>query len=485
MADNVGYTPGAGAVVAADEIAGVLHQRVKLGVGADGVAVDVSTANPMPVTGTVTANTGLSQPLTDAQLRASAVPVSGPLTDTQLRALAVPISGTVTANTGLAQPLTDTQLRASAVPVSGPLTDTQLRATAVPVSVASIVLPTGASTLAEQQSQTTILGSIDTKNPTLVSGRVPVDSSGVTQPISAASLPLPAGAATEAGNLSTIAARTPALGQATMSVSTPVVLSSDQSAVPVINSDSFQQTYSVAGVIPINTILLTVDLIRHRGLSVQIVSLGTTGFITPEWSIDNATWVTAVLFTPAGQTNSSFNLVGIWNAQKQARYFRLRLSTATTAGTTTIYTEAYQTTPQLFYATTSVSTSAGSAFFGDVGQQYRGSSTGAASGAHLISAATTNATIVKASGGRVLGWALANTTASWRYVKLHNQTTTPTAGTGVVRTIAIPPNGLAQMKLEGGISFATGIGLTTVTGSADADTAVVALGDIVGELFFA
>lgn len=49
MADNVGYTPGVGATVAADEIAGVLHQRVKIGVGGDGVAVDVSQENPMPV----------------------------------------------------------------------------------------------------------------------------------------------------------------------------------------------------------------------------------------------------------------------------------------------------------------------------------------------------------------------------------------------------------------------------------------------------
>ena len=49
MADNVGYTPGTGALVAADEIGGVLHQRVKLGIGDDGVAVDVSADNPMPV----------------------------------------------------------------------------------------------------------------------------------------------------------------------------------------------------------------------------------------------------------------------------------------------------------------------------------------------------------------------------------------------------------------------------------------------------
>ena len=48
MADNVGYTPGSGAIVAADEIDGALFQRVKPTVGVDGIAVDVSSANPMP-----------------------------------------------------------------------------------------------------------------------------------------------------------------------------------------------------------------------------------------------------------------------------------------------------------------------------------------------------------------------------------------------------------------------------------------------------
>jgi hypothetical protein len=72
MADNVGYTPGTGALVAADEIAGVLHQRIKLGIGEDGEAVDVSAANPLPITSaTPLAVTG---PLTDAELRA--VPLS-------------------------------------------------------------------------------------------------------------------------------------------------------------------------------------------------------------------------------------------------------------------------------------------------------------------------------------------------------------------------------------------------------------------------
>jgi hypothetical protein len=50
MADNVGYTPGVGASVAADDIGGNLYQRVKIVTGADGVNDgDVSSANPMPV----------------------------------------------------------------------------------------------------------------------------------------------------------------------------------------------------------------------------------------------------------------------------------------------------------------------------------------------------------------------------------------------------------------------------------------------------
>jgi hypothetical protein len=49
MADNVGYTPGSGATVAADEIGGVLYQRAKVVVGEDGVATDVSETNPMPM----------------------------------------------------------------------------------------------------------------------------------------------------------------------------------------------------------------------------------------------------------------------------------------------------------------------------------------------------------------------------------------------------------------------------------------------------
>lgn len=49
MADNVTVTPGTGTSIAADDISGVLHQRVKVGHGVDGAYVDASATNPMPV----------------------------------------------------------------------------------------------------------------------------------------------------------------------------------------------------------------------------------------------------------------------------------------------------------------------------------------------------------------------------------------------------------------------------------------------------
>lgn len=42
MVDNVGMTPGTGATVAADDVGGILHQRVKVSIGADGSATDLA-----------------------------------------------------------------------------------------------------------------------------------------------------------------------------------------------------------------------------------------------------------------------------------------------------------------------------------------------------------------------------------------------------------------------------------------------------------
>lgn len=50
MPDNVGYTPGSGATIAADDVGGALIQRVKVVQGIDGVNDgDVAASNPLPV----------------------------------------------------------------------------------------------------------------------------------------------------------------------------------------------------------------------------------------------------------------------------------------------------------------------------------------------------------------------------------------------------------------------------------------------------
>ena len=49
MADNVAITAGSGTNIAADDIASVFYQRVKISHGADGSATDTSSAAPLPV----------------------------------------------------------------------------------------------------------------------------------------------------------------------------------------------------------------------------------------------------------------------------------------------------------------------------------------------------------------------------------------------------------------------------------------------------
>lgn len=254
--------------------------------------------------------------------------------------------------------------------------------------------------------------------------------------------------------------------------------------------------YSQAGVITINTDLLIIDCSQYRALLLQCSSMGTTGVITPAWSDDGVTYVNTSIMSIAGAAASTFNAAGMWTVPVLGRYFRLRLTTATTAGTTTLVVNGIQSPigpnivqPVSGTVTANIGTgsiAAGTNAIGDVGIQYRANATGAATIRHIVSAATTNATSAKASAGRVVGWNLCNTTASFQYVKLHNIASAPTAGSGVVMTIAIPPNGVNAMPVGGGgIGFATGIGYTIVTGSADADATATTAGSVVGDLFYA
>jgi hypothetical protein len=102
-------------------------------------------------------------------------------------------------------------------------------------------------------------------------------------------------------------------------------------------------TFSQAGIIAINTNLISIDCSQYKVLYVQCVSMGTTGTASFEWSNDNTTWVAgfAVNTNSQGQATTVAN-AGLQQTQTQARYFRLRLSVATTGGTTTFAVFASQ-----------------------------------------------------------------------------------------------------------------------------------------------
>lgn len=99
----------------------------------------------------------------------------------------------------------------------------------------------------------------------------------------------------------------------------------------------------------------------------------------------------------------------------------------------------------------------------------------------VSSAATTNATVAKATAGdlfRVSGY---NSNAAARYLKIYNKGTLPVVGTDVpIWTEYLAPQAKFDLSFMKGLYHSAGISYALVTGSADADATAVAAGDILG-----
>ena len=93
----------------------------------------------------------------------------------------------------------------------------------------------------------------------------------------------------------------------------------------------------------------------------------------------------------------------------------------------------------------------------------------------INSAATTNATSIKASAGAVLSVTASNTGAAVAYVKLYNLATAPTVGTSAIAiTISVPAGGTVNLPFgTAGAQFSAGIGLAITNLGTDADTTAV------------
>ena len=105
----------------------------------------------------------------------------------------------------------------------------------------------------------------------------------------------------------------------------------------------------------------------------------------------------------------------------------------------------------------------------------------------LLSAATTNATSVKASAGEVGMIVAFNTSAAAKFLKFYNKASAPTVGTDTpVLVLPIPAsaNGFVITPSEG-IAFSTGIAFAITGAVADSDTTAVAANDVIVSLAYA
>jgi len=127
-----------------------------------------------------------------------------------------------------------------------------------------------------------------------------------------------------------------------------------------------------------------------------------------------------------------------------------------------------------------LSIAAGTNLIGDVGIQPR--TTGGLTMSKTTSAASTNATSLKASAGQVYAIQCFSVNAAVRYLKLYNKATAPTVGTDVpVKTIAIPGNTAGAgvvLAWPHGLAFGTGIAFALTTEATDAGTTGVAGSEI-------
>ena len=374
MADNIGYTPGTGATVAADDVSGVLYQRVKLAFGADGSASDVASGSGLPV------DTGLN-PLTDVQLRASALPLPvGAATEATLASMFAAFKAEDSAS------------------ADGDL---------------------GMVLLAQRRDSDTTAVSNDGDYATLKldeAGRLKV----ATQPSSYSAT---------TGNIT-------ANGQT-------IFVDCQRFSNLMIHCSGTFSTINVAFEGSLNSTNGTdgswfaVQAIRSNANTIET----TTGNLSA---------------TPAYAWELSVNAL---------KYFRIR-ATAYTSGT-----QAWTFVPGT-YATEPIP-----------GAQISGTqpvSVTAPTASNINSAATTNATSVKASAGTVYSVTASNINAAIRYLKFYNKASAPTVGTDVpVITIPIPAGGAINIPFgTTGHRFATGIALAITTGAADSDTGAVAANEI-------
>lgn len=303
-----------------------------------------------------------------------------------------------TGNTSLSS--IDTKLSGT-LSVTGSLTDTQLRASSIPISATSLPLPTGASTEATLSTLNSKIATVNTSAVTIstslpagtntigklslndgidigdvtinnasgssavniqdggnsitVDGTVGATQSGTWNVTNVSgTVSLPTGASTsgkqDTGNTSvaSIDTKTPALGQGVMTASSPVVIASNQSAIPVSQSGTWTiqpgntantTAWKVDGSAvtqPVSATNLDVALSTRLKPADTLTAVTTVGTITNVVHIDDNTGSLTV--DNAGTFAVQATQSGTWNINNVSGTVSLPTGAATNSSLTTINT---------------------------------------------------------------------------------------------------------------------------------------------------
>lgn len=251
-----------------------------------------------------------------------------------------------------------------------------------------------------------------------------------------------------------------------------------------------EYTYSQAGAIALNTVLVgPIDADGMRGISLQVASMGTSGAIQVQQSNDGTNWSSTLVQSINASPTTNPAYVGIFWCNLVGRFFRIVMGTAATAGTTSLAIrldkEEYSELMAGMNVTSLPATPAGTNLIGkSICDMSATIANGPAFSVHRLvsAAASTNATSVKASAGRVLKIRGYNAKAAVCYLKLYNKASAPTVGTDTpFMTIPLKASDVFDIDFEDfGLNFSTGIAYAITGAAADADTTALVAADVVG-----
>jgi PBP1b-binding outer membrane lipoprotein LpoB len=242
---------------------------------------------------------------------------------------------------------------------------------------------------------------------------------------------------------------------------------------------------------------------NHSMASIQVSGIY-TGVLSVQTTVDGLNWLTVTNAVAVKNITNGVFSANIPSAS-QAQYSlsvdgisKVRVTAlAAVTGTATVTIKAVQGSP---FITVSNALPAGTASIGAVTQggtwtvqpgntanttawltELRTGTTNGSTTFFLNSAATTNATLVKSSAGMLYYVMATNTSASTKFVRFYNLTTSPTVGTSTpILVYSIPANSSVSLPLPSmGLKFSTGISFAITGAAAYLDASAVAAGDVV------